>query len=440
MFAYQLRMALKGIRRNPVLSSLMVAAIGIGIGVCMTAITVFYLMSDNPIPHKSESLYSVQLDSWDATEPFDDEDPEGLPKALTYRDAKALLASGSEARQVAMYESGATLDPQNPDVNPMLASLRFTTGDFFSMFDVPFLYGSGWDSEADDNATNVAVLSFETNEEIFGGENSVGQTITLDTRVFTVVGVMQHWEPVPRFYAAFNGAFQETDDVFLPFLVNEGWQQQSFGNTICWGDTPVNSYQEFLNSECIWVEFWAELPNPDMKAQYMSWLTGYIAEQQRIGRFPIEQAKAELRDVMEWLEYNKVVSTDFRVLIGLALMFLAVCLLNTVALLLAKIAGDAPRVGLFRALGASKAMIFRQNLVEVGIIGIGGGALGLGLARLGLWGVKIINRGRYDQLVSMDGELITFAILVSLLAAIIAGLYPTWRICQLSPATYLKTQ
>jgi putative ABC transport system permease protein len=121
-------------------------------------------------------------------------------------------------------------------------------------------------------------------------------------------------------------------------------------------------------------------------------------------------------------------------------MFLAVCLLNTVALLLAKFSGNAPRVGLRRALGASKAMIFRQNLVEVGLIGIAGGALGLLLAWLGLMGVKAVNMGRYDQLVSMDLKLVTFAFVISLVSALVAGLYPTWRVCQVAPATYLKTQ
>ena len=140
------------------------------------------------------------------------------------------------------------------------------------------------------------------------------------------------------------------------------------------------------------------------------------------------------------MDYNRVVSTDFKVLIGLAFMFLAVCLLNTVALLLAKISGDAARIGLFRALGASKAAIFRQNLVEVSIIGIAGGAFGLLLATLGLWVVRAVNLGHYDRLATLNGTLVAFAIAISIVAAIVAGLYPTWRICQISPATYLKTQ
>ena len=127
-------------------------------------------------------------------------------------------------------------------------------------------------------------------------------------------------------------------------------------------------------------------------------------------------------------------------LLGLALMFLVVCLINTVALLLAKFSANAPRVSLRRALGASKVTVFKQNLVEVGLIGLAGGMLGLLLAWLGLQGVKAVNLGQYDQLVQMDQTLVVAALLVSVVAALIAGLYPTWRICQVPPATYLKTQ
>lgn len=440
MFAYYLRLAIKSIRRTAVLSVLMVSAIGIGIGACMTVITVYYMMSGDPIPYKSDQLYAVQLNAWESPGPYDPDDPDLLPELLTYTDAMNLLQSDIPDRHVTMHESGFTLDPANPDINPMLAIGLFTTADFFAMFDVPFLYGAPWDAAVDQAAENVAVINFEINEEVFGGEDSIGQIISLDNREFTVIGVLDHWEPVPRYYSALNSSFGETNDVFMPLKVNESWQKQNFGNTNCWGDAPINSYEDFLNSECTWMEYWAELSSADQKSRYETYLAGYIAEQKKLGRFPIEDAKAEIRDVNEWLEYNRVVSADFKVLVGLAFMFLAVCLLNMVALLLAKFSGNAPRVGLRRALGASKAMIFQQNLVEVGLIGIAGGVLGLLLAWLGLQGVKAVNLGRYDQLVSLDANLIVFAMLVSLVAALVAGLYPTWRICQVAPANYLKTQ
>ncbi len=440
MFAYYLRLAIKSIRRNIVMSILMVSAIGIGIGACMTVITVYYTMSGDPIPHKSDKLFAVQLNAWDAIDPYDSDFPGRVPELLTYTDAINLLESDIPDRSVAMHEAGFTLDPANPDVNPMLAIGLFTTADFFAMFDVPFLYGAPWDASADAAASNVAVIDFETNEEVFGGEDSVGMTITLDNRELTVVGVLNRWEPVPRFYSAFNSAFGETNDVFIPLKVNQSWQAQNMGNTMCWGDEPVNVYEDFLNSECIWMEFWAELSTADQKAEYESYLGGYVAEQRKLGRFPVAEDVVTIQDVNEWLEYNEVVSADFKVLVGLGFMFLAVCLLNTVALLLAKFSGDAPRVGLRRALGASKAMIFKQNLVEVSLIGILGGVMGLALAWLGLQGVKAVNLGRSDQLVTLDLKRVVFAMLVSLAAAIVAGLYPAWRTCQIAPAAYLKTQ
>jgi putative ABC transport system permease protein len=440
MFLYHLRMALKSIRRNPILTSLMIAAIGIGIGVCMTAITVFYLMSGDPIPHKSDSLFAVQLNAWESPGPYDPDRPDRIPELLNYRDAKALLESDLADQQVASYRSGFTLSIDDPDINPRLAVARFTTKDFFSMFETPFLYGGPWGSDADDGGSDVVILGYSMNEEVFGGENSVGETVTLDNRRFRVIGVLDRWEPVPRYFAAYNGAFQDTADLFMPLLINEAWEKQNFGNTQCWGDTPINSFQDFLDSECTWVEYWVEISSAGQKERYQSWLSGYVAEQKRLGRFPIEEAGAALRDVNEWLDYLEVVSDDFRVLLGLAFMFLAVCLLNTIALLLAKFSGNAAQVGLRRALGASKATIMRQNLVEVGIIGIAGGAFGLLLALLGLQGVKSINIGHYDRLVTMDVNLVVFALVVSLLAAIVAGLYPTWRICQIAPGRYLKTQ
>ena len=440
MFAYYMRLAIKSIRRNAVLSALMVSAIGIGIGACMTVITVYYTMSGDPIPHKSDRLFAVQLNAWDAIDPYDADRPERLPELLTYTDAINLLESDIPDRSVAMHEAAFTLDPANPDVNPMLTIGLFTTADFFAMFDVPFLYGGPWDAGADAAASHVAVIDFETNEEVFGGEDSVGLTITLDNRELTIVGVLNRWEPVPRFYSARNSAFGETNDVFIPLKVNQSWQARNNGYTVCWGDAPMNGFEDFLNSECIWMEFWAELSTADQKAEYESWLSGYAAEQRKLGRFPVAEGVVTIQDVNEWLKYNEVVSADFKVLVGLGFMFLAVCLLNTVALLLAKFSGDAPRVGLRRALGASKEMIFKQNLVEVSLIGILGGVMGLTLAWLGLQGVKAINLGRYDQLVTLDLKLVVFAMLVSLAAAIVAGLYPAWRTCQVAPAAYLKTQ
>src|SRR3546814_20672852 len=62
MFAYYLNLALRSFRRNKVLTALMVLAIALGIGASMTTLTVFHVLSGDPVPTRSGDLFYVQLD------------------------------------------------------------------------------------------------------------------------------------------------------------------------------------------------------------------------------------------------------------------------------------------------------------------------------------------------------------------------------------------
>ena len=161
MFTYNLKLAVKSMRRNPIMTTLMVAAIAVGIGVSMTTLTVFYLMSSNPIPEKSDTLFAVTLDSWNPLRPFDDDYPERAPHQVTFHDAERLIAIGKGKRQTAMFESSLIIEPTNEEDLPFEAGARVATADFFAMFNVPFIYGSGWDKSTDDAAEAMVVLSKE---------------------------------------------------------------------------------------------------------------------------------------------------------------------------------------------------------------------------------------------------------------------------------------
>ena len=143
MFSYYLKLGLLSIRRNPLLSALMIAAIAIGIGAGMTIITVNYVMSSNPIPTKSEQLFYVQLDSWDPNQPEDDGNFEP-PDQMTYIDAMALMKAQKAYRQVASNKSSLVLEPQGDDERPFSVTSRNTWADFFPMFDLRFVHGGGW--------------------------------------------------------------------------------------------------------------------------------------------------------------------------------------------------------------------------------------------------------------------------------------------------------
>ena len=64
MFSYYFKLALRSFGRNKILTALMVLAIALGIGAAMTTLTVFKVLSGDPIPHKSDRLFYVQLDPY----------------------------------------------------------------------------------------------------------------------------------------------------------------------------------------------------------------------------------------------------------------------------------------------------------------------------------------------------------------------------------------
>lgn len=112
---------------------------------------------------------------------------------------------------------------------------RSTTADFFAMFDTPFLYGGGWDGSADDRQEYVVV-----NNHTFGG----------------------------------------VEEVFFPLSVSIANEVGSNGNTNCWKPIDGNGYEAFLNSECIWMQFWVELHGREEVRQSLAFLDAYAESQQ----------------------------------------------------------------------------------------------------------------------------------------------------------------
>ena len=119
-------------------------------------------------------------------------------------------------------------------MKPFLVEARLTTGDFFTMFEVPFEFGAAWDRRADRDALPVAVLSKKTNDTAFGGQNSVGKVIKRDSREYRVVGVLKDWQPTPKFYDLNNGHYDEVEGVYAPFALGAQLQLQPRGNVNCW--------------------------------------------------------------------------------------------------------------------------------------------------------------------------------------------------------------
>jgi putative ABC transport system permease protein len=439
MFTYYFTLALRSLKRNAVLTVLMIAAIGVGIGASMTTLTVFRAMAGDPIPNRSRQLFAVQIDNWGPKKGVVIGDKDNLQEQISYIDAIGLMNAGAGHRQSAMYTTGFALTPTNPDLRPFQVGARAAYADFFAMFDVPFRYGGPWSQADDASHADVIVISHDLNDKVFGGANSVGKTMNLDDHEYRVVGVLDRWEPTPKFYDLNNNKYGKTEAAFIPFTRAIDQQLPSWGNNNCSGDLGEPGWEGRLRSECIWLQFWVELPTAADVAKYRAYLNNYAAEQRRLGRFHWAP-NTRIRDVREWLAYEHAVSDEVRILVLVSFSFLLVCLLNAMGLMLAKIMGRAGDIGVRRALGANRKAIFAQCLIEAGVVGLAGGFLGLLLTMLGLMGLRSILSEEVNRLTHFSLSDIAIAVTLSVVATILAGLYPTWRAAQVQPAWQLKAQ
>lgn len=439
MFAYNLRIALKSLRRTPVLSSLLVAGIALGIAVATAFVAAYHVFSRDPIPHKSSELRYVQLDAWNPERPWDDEDPKEPPDQLTYRDAMAMMEAKGPVRRTAAFKGNLTVHPANSEERPFRAITRLAFADFFGLFDVPFQYGGPWGKDADARPEAVVVIDKPTNEKLFGGENSVGRRLRVEDREFTIVGVLDDWFPRPKYYDPLNDSFETPEALYLPFRWAEEMEIRSAGNTSGWSNTGP-SYRELLDSEYTWVQFWVELPDRQSEETLESWIAAYIGEQKKLGRFG-RPLNYRLRNVNEWLEFQQVVPQSSKVMLLISLLFLLVCAVNLIGILLGKFLARAPEVGVRRALGASRGQVFLQHLLECELVGVLGGVLGVLLSIVVLKAVEtIVGFGDGPSVLTLDPLMVLAGLALALGAGLIAGLYPAWRICRVAPAAHLKAQ
>jgi putative ABC transport system permease protein len=231
MLLYNIRIAAKSLRRNPYLTALLLAAIALGICVSTTFTTLRHAFAKDPLPGKSSKVFYVRMDNWDPAQPYPGDDPKSLPPQISYPDMRELMKSTIPTRQTALFISRLFITPDPKVAKPYQDNVRLAFSDFFTIFDVPFQYGGGWDRRADAKPEAVVVIDDATNKKLFAGANSVGKSIRIDDRAFKVVGVLAPWRPTVRYYDLNGGAVNAPEAIYLPLNFTPLMKIRSGGNS-----------------------------------------------------------------------------------------------------------------------------------------------------------------------------------------------------------------
>lgn len=431
MIRYHLDTAVRALKRDYGLTALIVAALGLGIGASMTLYSMLRAMSGDPTEGESQNLWTVQLDNHGPGSRRGKEPPINL----AYLDALEFRRSLPADRKAVMYELRVAALAGDSAI-PVSVSGRATDAGFFELFSVPMREGRVWSQVEDEASPDVVVLTEELADRLYPRNTAVGQSLRLDGENYRVIGVTRHWAPQPRFYDIAGSGYGQPAEFFLPFTTAIARGLPTSGSIACLAPTG-NDFSLLLRSECNWLQLWAGSSDPGARSRIKQYLDNYADQQRTAGRFSWESL-TRVHDVAGWLNYNRIVPDELRLAVSLGFGFLIVCLVNAVALMIARVERRRKELSLRRALGASRNSILAQCLLEVLPIGVLGGVAGVLLLIGGLASMRLMLQGAVASVTHLDIELLVGTIGLSIAATVAAGLIPAWKASRTLTGAELK--
>jgi putative ABC transport system permease protein len=262
-------------------------------------------------------------------------------------------------------------------------------------------YAQGRTLTATDEGRHVTVLGSDIARKYSKG---VGDTIALKGVDFEIVGVLEPTLTAPDQTAMVPlAAAQELYFATLPPLVRQGVQASDLATSVTVYPSPG------ADPEVVADRIKAQIP-------HVSAMTGKEFDEQ------IGSATAILNSI----------------LIGIALISLAVGGLSVVNTMAMSIAERTREIGIKRAIGGSRARIVRELVTEAGLIGFLGGAIGLALGALVVTLVNDAGRSSGTVLFDLTTGTAVTAVLFSTALGAMAGLVPALHAARLDPVVALR--
>jgi predicted permease len=263
---------------------------------------------------------------------------------------------------------------------------------------------------------DVAILSEPVWKRLFNSDPGiVGKTIVLNGNPFTVAGVLQR-DFMLSTQVMPSEIPMDKMDIFAPLPLG--------------ADAEKNRGDENYN---IMVRL-----KPGLSVQKAQADIDVIASRIR------EKDKRDASVGMHVVGLQEQVAGDVRrallVLLGSVGLVLLIACANVANLLLARAAGREKEVAIRTALGAGWQRLARQLLTESVLLGLLGGATGLLVAQLSIYVVRAMNPGNIPRLedIAINDAVLVFTLGVSLATGILFGAAPVWRAVKVDLNTSLK--